>query len=142
MAKTSDSQPLPEEAAGGGCRGSSLGQAQAHLQAEALGEVGRQPTTASFVQLTPDLAASPEPTQLRAWGGKRKQLEKAHRRSEQPSLPHCPSQHFCSASWITPLTICHRCFHGLDPGHDFCQIRKRGGGTGHILKHSGKFWVC
>lgn len=36
----------------------------------------------------------------------------------------------------SPLTVCHGGLHGLDPGHDFCQVRKRGGGTGHVLKHS------
>ena len=138
MARTSDCQPLLEEAAGGGRGGSGLGRARAHLQAEALDEARGQPVTAGFAQQTPELAASPEPSQLRA-RVKRKQLEKARRRSEQPSPPRCPSQRFRSAGRITPLTVCHRCFHGLDPGHDFCQVRKRGGGTGHVLKHSGKF---
>lgn len=38
-----------------------------------------------------------------------------------------------------PLTVCHGRLHGLDPGDDFCQVRKRGGGRGHVLKHSRQF---
>jgi len=61
-------------------------------------------------------------------------------REEQVAVPaSLPFPKLLQLRWITRLTVCHGCFHGLDPGHDFCQVRKRGGGAGHVLKHSIMF---
>lgn len=69
--------------------------------------------------------ASPEPPQSHMGWDKSTTREGTREEGAPAALPR--------------LTVRHGRLHGLDPGDDFCQVRKRGGGRGHVLKHSTQF---